>query len=248
MFDALLKRLLPASLKERARMYLMRGNAVHCPICEQGAIAFLPSGTPLRAHALCPFCHSLERARALWLVLQQRDALHPGTNVLHVAPERSLGRRLRAMSGVRYTAGDKHEPGYTYGRDTIDLDITALPFEDNVFDLVICSHVLEHVQDDAKAMRELRRVMRPGALGALIVPVDPDRGRTYEDARIIDPQERLRAFGQFDHVRIYGQDYAQRLRNSGFAVENVDPGATLSSADRFRFGIRAGETLHFVTK
>lgn len=245
---ALLKRLLPALLKVRARRYFMRGDQVRCPLCGQGAIAFLPAGTPPRAHALCPFCGSLERGRMMWLHLQRRGMLRPGVRVLHIAPEKGLGPRIAAVPGVAYTAGDKHEPGYRYPAGTIDLDITAMPFPEGAFDLVICSHVLEHVPDDRRAMRELRRVLAPDGVGLILVPQDLERATTFEDPTVTDPRERLRLFGQFDHVRLYGRDLVDRLQAEGLRVETLHPGAGLSAEERFRMGIRADEPLYEVRR
>jgi SAM-dependent methyltransferase len=241
-----LERLVPSALKVRVRRYFMRGGTVHCPLCDQGAIAFLPAGTPPRAHALCPFCGSLERGRMMWLFLQREGLLPPGTRVLHIAPEKGLARRIASTPGIRYTAGDKHEPGYRYPAGTIDLDITAMPFADGSFDLVICSHVLEHVPDDRAALRELKRVLAPEGVGLVLVPQDMGRAVTFEDPTVTDPQDRLRLFGQFDHVRIYGRDLVERLREAGLRVEERYPGRELGTEERFRAGIRADEPIHLV--
>ncbi|MBK6542184.1 MAG: class I SAM-dependent methyltransferase [Flavobacteriales bacterium] len=175
--------LLPNGLKRRLRDLALRGDAVHCPLCHRGAIAFLPSGTPPRPHALCPFCGSLERTRMMGLALKERGLPKPGHRVLHVAPDRSLREMLRKAPGVTYIAGDKQAPGYSYPQDTIDLDITALDFPDDHFDLIICSHVLEHVPEDRTAMRELCRVLRPGGTAILLVPMS-DRPTTDEDPSV----------------------------------------------------------------
>ncbi|MBK9076419.1 MAG: methyltransferase domain-containing protein [Flavobacteriales bacterium] len=228
--------LLPNGLKRRLRDLALRGDAVHCPLCHRGAIAFLPSGTPPRPHALCPFCGSLERTRMMGLALKERGLPKPGHRVLHVAPDRSLREMLRKAPGVTYIAGDKQAPGYSYPQDTIDLDITALDFPDDHFDLIICSHVLEHVPEDRTAMRELCRVLRPGGTAILLVPMS-DRPTTDEDPSVTDPQERFRRFGQTDHVRLYGRDYMDRLREAGFIVTVDDMAAQLPPADVFRYGL-----------
>ncbi|MBK7751686.1 MAG: methyltransferase domain-containing protein [Flavobacteriales bacterium] len=143
---------------------------------------------------------------------------------------------LRKAPGVTYIAGDKQAPGYSYPQDTIDLDITALDFPDDHFDLIICSHVLEHVPEDRTAMRELCRVLRPGGTAILLVPMS-DRPTTDEDPSVTDPQERFRRFGQTDHVRLYGRDYMDRLREAGFIVTVDDMAAQLPPADVFRYGL-----------
>ena len=240
----MLQRLLPPPLKQWMRRRALRGDTVQCPICEQGAIAFLPSGKPPRPHVLCPFCGSRERARMTWLFLQERGVLHPALRILHIAPEACLRDRLKALSGVVYTAGDKHAPGYEYPPGTLDLDVTQLPFADGSFDLILCSHVLEHVQDDDAAMKELFRVLAPGGMAILMVPIDLQREVTDEDPTVTDPQERIRRFGQFDHVRTYGRDYVDRLRSAGFEVTEDHMCERLSPDAVFRLGLLRTEVVH----
>lgn len=230
-------------LRERA----LSGDVVRCPLCERGAVAYLPSGTPPRPHALCPFCGSLERTRMMGLALKQRGLPKAGQRVLHVAPDRSLRERIQATPGIIYIAGDKKEPGYTYPPGTVDLDVTSLPYPADHFDLVICSHVLEHVPDDRTAMRELCRVLKPDGLAILLVPMST-RPVTDEDPAVIDPDERQRRFGQRDHVRLYGRDYIDRLREGGFTVTVERPAATLPADVVFRFGLKADEDLVLGTK
>ena len=241
---SLIARLLPSGLRAVIRRQVMAGDAVYCPVCERGAIAYLPSGTPPRPHVLCPFCGSRERARMAWLFLKEHKVLRAGLRVLHVAPERCLREKLTVLPGVKYTAGDKFTPGYDYPAGTIDLDITAMPFADASFDLILCSHVLEHVPDDRTAMKELHRVLAPGGTAILMVPIALDRAATDEDPTVTDPQERIRRFGQFDHVRYYGRDYTDRLRAAGFTVVEDAMADRLSSEDVFRFGLLRGEVVH----
>jgi SAM-dependent methyltransferase len=189
------------------------GDAVECPCCGGRFRAFAPRGR--RPGAACPRCGALERHRLLALWLREHGSLgREVRDVLHLAPEPGLRRALLAVPGVRWTGGDLEpdDPGVEA------MDVSALPFEDATFDLVLCSHVLEHVPDDARAMRELRRVLRPGGRAILQQPVDEAAARTREDPGS-PPAERLRAFGQEDHVRVYGRDFADRLRSAGFAVE-----------------------------
>lgn len=244
MFNDLLLRLMPDSVRRMVRDRVLKGDAVHCPICERGAITFLPSGKPPRPHVLCPFCGSRERARMMWLFLQARDVLKPGIRILHVAPERCVRERLMRIPQVDYVAGDKKEPAYTYPAGTIDLDITAIPFPDDRFDLILCSHVLEHVPDDGAALRELYRVLAPGGTAVLMVPLELDRAVTDEDPSITDPNERLRRFGQFDHVRMYGRDYTQRLEAAGFQVIEDAVTERLSPEEVFRSGLLRSEVVH----
>ncbi|MEA2374882.1 MAG: hypothetical protein QOD53_1345 [Thermoleophilaceae bacterium] len=189
------------------------GDEVECPCCGGRFRGFAPRGE--RPGAACPRCGALERHRLLWLWLLEQGVLGGGPlDVLHLAPEPSLRRALRGVPGVRWTGADLHpgDPGVAR------VDTAALPFADASFDLVLCSHVLEHVEDDARAMRELRRVLRPTGQAVLQQPVDEALARTHEDQAIVSPAERLRAFGQEDHVRLYGRDLAERLRDAGFDV------------------------------
>jgi SAM-dependent methyltransferase len=179
-----------------------------------------------------------------WLFLQERKVLRAGLRVLHVAPERCLRERLTVLPGVKYTAGDKFTPGYDYPSGTVDLDITAMPFADGVFDLILCSHVLEHVPEDRKAMSELFRVLAPGGMAVLMVPVVMEHATTDEDPTVTDPQERIRRFGQFDHVRLYGRDYTDRLRGAGFEVVEDAMTERMGPQDVFRYGLLRNEVVH----
>ena len=246
--SGLLQRLLPGALRQALRNRALQGGTVYCPVCELGAIAFLPSGSPPRPHVLCPFCGSRERARMAWLFLKERNALRPGLRILHVAPEQCLRDKLIALPQVQYVAGDKHEPGYRYASGTMDLDVRQLPFANDHFDLILCSHVLEHVPEDLLAMRELHRVLKPGGMGILMVPVALGNAATEEDLSITDPQERTRRYGQFDHVRLYGRDYVQRLQEAGFTVTEDAMAERISPEQVFRFGLLRTEVVHAVSK
>ena len=111
-------------------------------------------------------------------------------------------------------------------------------FDECTFDVVVCNHVLEHVPEDRKAMRELQRILKPGGWAVLLVPFDQDRAVTYEDWAIVDPDERERAFGQFDHVRVYGRDYVDRLSDAGFEVSVVRYGDELDEQTVALHGLR----------
>ena len=125
----------------------------------------------------------------------------------------------------------------------VRLDITALPFADGSLDAVVCNHVLEHVPDDRAAMREFRRVLSPRGWAILQSPLDPRRAVTFEDFSVQDPGERERVFGQFDHVRIYGRDYIDRLTTAGFRVEAVPFADQLGSDTVTRHALRSEEVV-----
>lgn len=168
--------------------------------------------------------------------------------MLHVAPEWKLFQKFSSFPGIDYCPVDKFTEGYRYPPGTIDMDITEMDYPDNNFDFILCSHVLEHILDDKKAMMELYRVLKPDGWGILQVPIDMQRDETYEDNSITKPDERQKAFGQFDHVRIYGKDYIDRLRSVGFSVEFNQYAQKLTEAERFRFGFGDGEPLFIVKK
>ena len=160
----------------------------------------------------CPRCGSYERVRALWLFLRDQTNLSEGSHrVLHFAPEPSIAAVIGALPGVDYVSADI-APGVAMEV----VDITAIPPALGSFDIVICSHVLEHVAEDRQAMAEVFRVLNPGGTAYFMQPVDFERAKTYEDPAIVAPEERLRAFGQFNHVRVYGRDIRERLERCRF--------------------------------
>jgi len=148
-----------------------------------------------------------------------------GRKILHIAPEMQIYNWLKSLSGFTYITGDKRTVGYRYPKDVIDLDITELPFEDSSFDVVICNHVLEHVKDDYQAIQEIYRILRPQGIAIVLIPIDKELERTIEepDGKPFSPEERQKAFGQFDHVRQYGLDYYERLHSKGFEVMIIPP-------------------------
>lgn len=199
----------------------------------------LPAGRARRPNARCPRCGSLERHRLIWLYLQRKtDLFAMPHRVLDVAPEEMLQRKLQAMPNLDYLSVDLESP-LAMRR----MDITRLDLPDASFDVIFCNHVFEHIPDDRAAMRELRRVLRPNGWAILQTPVDMNRATTDEDASISDPQERLRRFGQLDHVRVYGRDFFQRLEDSGWRV-TADPFIqSLTAADVQRFGLMPEEKI-----
>ncbi|HEX8204491.1 MAG TPA: class I SAM-dependent methyltransferase [Solirubrobacteraceae bacterium] len=205
------------AVRRRVEWRRHRGDAVRCPVCERSWDRFKDDWN--RPDALCWRCGSHERHRAQWLLFERRPTLlGDATRLLHFAPEWCLRRRLSRLRGLDYVTGDLDPSGVD-----LRLDVTALDLPDGAFDAVICSHVLEHVEDDATAMRELRRITAPGGWCLVLVPLDTERERTYEDASITSPEARLAAFRQPDHVRLYAPDVEQRLAAAGFAVEVIRP-------------------------
>ena len=193
----------------------MAGRRVQCPCCGSRFRRFRAYNGPDR---ICWRCGAMERHRSLWLYLDSRpEMLWSGMNVLHVAPEPVLRDRFQRVPGVRYVGGDLTAE---FGPEIID--VTKLQFGEETFDAIVCNHVLEHVPDDRQAMAELARVLKPGGWAILQVP-DVTADTTDEDPSIDDPELQLRRFGQADHVRRYGWDYLDRLRDAGFEVEVERP-------------------------
>ncbi len=216
---------------------LYRGRRYTCPLCGHSFRKLLPYGyVTSRPNALCPHCLSLERHRLLWLYLTRETNLFEQLpEVLHIAPEVCLMRHLKPHykgAPKRYVTADLESP-----LANLHFDVQQIPLPDACFDVVICNHLMEHVADDRRAMRELHRILRRGGWGVLLSPVELDRAATFEDDTITDPKERTRIFGQYDHRRIYGNDFATRLHEAGFVVEDLDYAATLTADERLKFAL-----------
>ena len=223
----------------------LRGNKYTDPIDGKRFRSFLPYGyeNP-RENVLSPSTLSLERHRLLWLFLQQEtDLFQSNLKVLHFAPEQAFYKRFRNLKNLDYTTTDLNSP-----LSDIKADICNLPFDDNTYDVILCNHVLEHIPDDHKAMQELYRVLKPGGWGIFQIPQDLNRERTFEDDSITDRKERAKIFGQYDHVRIYGRDYFNKLRKVGFEVEEVNFTHKLSQEEINRYRLAANEIIPLVRK
>ncbi len=193
-----------------------RGKDVECPICDAKYAKFLTYGRlKPRENALCPKCLALERHRLMWLYLQEKtDFFTDSKQILHVAPEFCFLDRFRNLEiHDKYVTADLISP-----LADVHCDVHELPFRDNSFDVAFCNHVMEHVDDDIKAMSELCRVLRPGGWALIQSPQDYSREDTYEDPSITDPKDREEHFWQDDHVRLFGMDYGRRLEEAGFEV------------------------------
>ena len=198
--------------------FFMKGNRYTDPISGQSFRAFLPYGYDRkRENVLSPGTLSLERHRLLWLYLQNETPFFSAPlKVLHFAPEQAFHKRFRKLKHLQYLTTDLDSP-----LADVKADICNLPFKENEFDVILCNHVLEHIEEDKKAMKELYRVMKPGGWGIFQVPQDHALEVTFENPDITHPKERTRVFGQYDHVRIYGRDYADKLRSVGFKVDEI---------------------------
>ncbi len=226
-------------------LYLGRGKV--CPICGCERRRFLPYGyVSSRENALCPNCLSLERHRLLWLYLSRETTLKTQKpKLLHIAPEVSIMNKFRSIYKdfpKRYITADLESP-----LAHLHFDVQAIPLDDSFAEVVICNHIMEHVEDDLRAMSEIYRIMKPGGWGIILSPIDPERLTTFEDDSITDPAERTRIFGQYDHRRIYGRDYADRLRSVGFEVEEITPSQIVDDEEYGLFALTC-ETIFKVVK
>jgi hypothetical protein len=208
-----------------------------CPVCGYSGL-FISVGHPPRWDARCPNCGSRERHRLLhlWVIENGGDKL-AGKRTLHFAPEKAVMRRVRGSP--LYETADLHQPGVTH-----KVDITRVALPDAGYDAVIANHVLEHIADDRQAMRELFRLLRPGGVALLTVPLNASRGKTYENPAITAPAERHAHFSAADHVRYYGLDFADRLAEVGFTVTTF----RLAPEEEVRYGLLRDEWLYVATK
>lgn len=225
--------------------FSLKGNRFTDPIDGKSFKSFLPYGyeSP-RENVLSPSTLSLERHRLLWLYLKnETEFFNNPIKLLHFAPEQAFYKRFKKLDNLEYTTTDLNSP-----LADVKADICNLPFPDDSFDVILCNHVLEHIPDDTKAMQELYRIMKQGGWGIFQIPQDLKREKTFEDDTITDRKERARIFGQYDHVRIYGRDYFDKLRSMGFTVEEVDYTNTLPKDDVEKYRLAKGEIIPLVRK
>lgn len=223
----------------------LKGHRFTDPIDGKSFRKFLPYGyDKQRENVLSPSTLSLERHRLLWLFLKnETDFFTKPLKLLHFAPEQAFFKRFKKLQNLDYTTSDLNSP-----LADVKADICNLPFKENSFDVILCNHVLEHIPDDTKAMQELYRVLKPGGWGVFQIPQDLNREVTFEDNSITDKKERAEIFGQYDHVRIYGRDYFDKLRSVGFEVTEVDYTKQLKEIDVKKYALAQGEIIPLVRK
>lgn len=209
------------------RFYLSIGSSKVCPICGWTGHSFLKRSYLYKPAltSICPCCESSERHRFAYLALKE-VLIGKYEKTLHIAPERCIEPWLRTIS-KEYLSADLCLPIAMQ-----HMDITNLPFKENAFSLIWCSHVLEHIDNDNKAISELYRVLRPSGIAVVMVPIYGDS--TYEDTQIKTPEERLRHFKQKDHVRLYGLDIRKRFEEVMFIV-NLISTTTFSKDEKSRY-------------
>ena len=230
----------PRAVREQGKVRVVRavgaskrhGNTVTCPVCDNTAAAFVKR--------MCVHCGSGPRPRLLALFLERE--MRPKGRILHFAPELALADRLSSMSDVDYVPADLHPiPGW----EQVDaMDIRLAP----EFDGIITSHVLEHIPDDAAAMREMYRVLKPGGWALVMVPVHLEMQATYEDRSVASRSARHHHYGQYDHARLYGRDVSSRLGAAGFAVTDRHYFEELAPAERERYGLYPRDLIQVCSK
>lgn len=218
----------------------LKGSTFTDPIDGKSFRNFLPYGYgQQRNNVLSPSTLSLERHRLLWLYLKnETDFFSAPKKVLHFAPEQAFYKLFRNQKNLDYTTTDLFSP-----LADVKADICNLPFENDTYDIILCNHVLEHIPDDTKAMQELYRVLKPGGMGVFQIPQDLKRAETFSDDTITDQKERAQIFGQYDHVRIYGRDYFDKLRSIGFTVIEEDYTKKLSPEMVTQYCLAPGEII-----
>lgn len=222
--------------------FLLKGNRFTDPIDGKSFRMFLPYGYgKQRNNVLSPSTLSLERHRLLWLYLKNETSFFTESKkkkVLHFAPEQAFYKLFRNQKNIAYTTTDLLSP-----LADVKADICNLPFEDNAYDYIFCNHVLEHIPDDTKAMNELFRVLKPNGMAILQIPQDLNRASTFSDDTITNQKERAAIFGQYDHVRIYGRDYFDKLRSIGFKVVEEDYTSKLAAELVEKYCLAKGEII-----
>ena len=235
-------------------VWFYKGNQYIDPIDGKSFRKFLPYGyVNIRENVLSPSTLSLERHRLLWLFLQNETDFFAENSknlpfnirqnnqplkVLHFAPEQAFFKTFKNQKNIVYTTTDLNSP-----LADVKADICHLPFEDHSFDVIFCNHVLEHIPDDTKAMQELYRVLKPGGMAILQIPQDLNRATTFSDDSITDEKERAAIFGQYDHVRVYGRDYFEKLRSIGFTVVEEDYTKKISPELVTKYCLAPGEII-----
>jgi SAM-dependent methyltransferase len=242
--------------KISSRRYL--GEGFLCPFCKtefktffefgfenEAIIKHSIIGAGININGTCPSCRSNDRERHIFLYLKEHfSSLFINENkLLHIAPEKNLWELFRKQKNIHYTPA-----GYDMQLATVRMDITQINIESDYYDVIICNHVLEHVVEDIKAMRELFRVLKRNGFAILQVPISFKNKKTIEDKSIVDSDERRKHFGQSDHVRIYGLDYVSRLESVGFSVDIVDFISELSNENLKKYSLIPEERIFLCRK
>ncbi len=239
----LLKKIIPFWIRDATRplrdRIKYRGNARYCPVCDGHAAKFLSNKVfgVMTDDVVCPWCESHERHRFLWRYFQLKtDVLEtiPGRTMLHVAPEKSFVRPLRKSIGGGYVTADLLDPFVD-----VTMDIADIHYPDDHFNFIYCSHVLQYVKDDLKALSEFRRVLKPGGWAIINVPIRAEKTGYQEDSAF--PEDSVFLVDKSERMRLYGPDYLQRLESVSFTVECIRPKDLLSDEEIVFMGLNNPE-------
>ena len=213
---------------------IFHGKKYTDPIDGSNYSKFLSYGyKTVRKNALCPGTLSLERHRLLWLYLdKETDFLNSNLKVLHVAPEQVFYKKFKKLKNWEYFTFDLNSP-----IADIKGDLISTNFKDEYFDLIICNHVLEHIEDDKSALDEMYRILKYNGISILQVPINVKRENTFEDLSIKSKIQREKYFGQYDHVREYGLDFKDRVEQAGFKVEMINYSTKISQDLVIKYGL-----------
>ncbi len=231
-------------LRKNLQYLLYLGNKYYCPFCGRSYRKFLTFSKQRRPNMACPKDYSVDRHRLLLLFLKNRTPLFKeNLKVLHFSPQKCFLEKFKTLSNLEYISSHLKSP-----KVSVNMDITNIIYGDNIFDAIICIHVLEHVIEDQKAMKELFRVLKPGGWAILQCPIDPSLEKTYENVSVTSMKERKRIFGHFQHVRIYGRDFKDRLENSGFIVKVDDYAKSLNPDIIKKYRLNTNDEIYYCTK
>jgi SAM-dependent methyltransferase len=220
----------------KVRSVFYRGSVYYCNCCNKSFRKFINHGNIPRENAACPYCGSLERTRLLLLyLLNETDIFEPGKKILHFAPEKMLEKKFKKIKN-EYVPADIN-PAYA----DVVIDITNIPYPENTFDYIICSHVLGHVPDESKAIDEMYRVLKPGGRAFILTVINKELASTFEDHSIQSPIDKLKYYGECDLVRLHGLDFGKRLMRVNSEVHEVDYRKTFSESELKRFSLGDGD-------
>jgi predicted SAM-dependent methyltransferase len=216
-----------------------------CPICNSEIYAFLPFGEGPRKNALCPNCHSLERHRLSYLFLKEHSNIfNENIKMIHFAPEKIFSHIFSSQENIDYLPVDLN-PNMDFVKEA--MDIQNIKYPNNHFDFIYCSHVLEHVPDDQKAVNELYRVLKPEGTALIMVPINHSLNETFEDESVNTPELILKHYGQSDHVRCYGLDFQELLERNGFkCLKYSNKDFDKKSTDKY--GLHINDEVFYCTK
>ncbi len=244
MIKKLYKTLLPEKKRINLRVFteklfypLYLGSKFHCNCCGKNFRKFKNKGNINRLNAKCPYCLSLERTRVLDLYLEKELNIYnkEGIKVLHFAPEDCLSKKLSSIKNVEYIDGDIN-PAYANNI----IDITDIKYDNLYFDLIICSHVLGHVPNEALAIQEMKRVLKKDGVAIVMTLINLESDHTFEDKNIVKEEDRLKFYTEKDLCRLHGLDFADRLSQQGFKVQEIDYRKSFSEKEQNRLSLGNG--------